>query len=233
MMLKRSFFFIYISKDNEFHEHVFPCQHISSQDRLVDPFLELVTPAIFEFAGIPSNEARTSTLAKEVVATPTNYNVDYEQHNCAPVENQATFESQASNVIPNNVPTTSQSIRWSTRLTKPPSYLREYHCNLLQESSMSNVSAMPTKFPIQKLMSYNKLSSSYKKFLLNVTSTFEPQFYHHVVPFKKWHDTMTDELKATETNEILSVVPLPLYRSNFIRCPQTDSIVLFLLLNIS
>ncbi|TYK08491.1 Retrovirus-related Pol polyprotein from transposon TNT 1-94 [Cucumis melo var. makuwa] len=159
-------------------------EYIRHKISLIDPFLELVTPAIFEFAGIPSNEARTSTLAKEVVATPTNYNVDYEQHNCAPVENQATFESQASSVIPNNVPTTSQSIRWSTRLTKPPSYLREYHCNLLQESSMSNVSAMPTKFPILKLMSYNKLSSSYKKFLLNVTSTFEPQFYHHAMSSK-------------------------------------------------
>ena len=68
---------------------------------------------------------------------------------------------------------------------------------LLQESSMSNVLTMPTKLPIQKFMSYNKLSSSYKKFLL--TSTFKPLFYHHPVPFKEWHDAMTDELKATET----------------------------------
>lgn len=44
--------------------------------------------------------------------------------------------------------------------------------------------------------------------MLNVSSQFEPRFFHQAVKFDSWGASMKDELGAMEANNTRSVVPL-------------------------
>ena len=92
------------------------------------------------------------------------------------------------------------------RVTKPPSYLRDYHCNLLTGTTFS----LPrVAYPISDYISYDHLSLSHKTFVLSVSAQTEPQFYHEAVRFPEWRAAMTDELTALEENHTWSIVSLP------------------------
>lgn len=54
------------------------------------------------------------------------------------------------------------SLRQSSRLTKKPSYLQNYHCGLLQCTDLPT----KTKFSLHDYLSYNRLSPSFKTFVV-------------------------------------------------------------------
>lgn len=58
-------------------------------------------------------------------------------------------------------------------------------------------------------LAYGKLSPAYRKFVLNVSSIYEPQYFHQAISFHHWRDAMDAELKAMETNNTWTVVSLP------------------------
>lgn len=82
-------------------------------------------------------------------------------------------------------------VRRSSRLTQKPSYLRDYHCNLIHNLAPTDKSLC---YPLDKHLSYQSLSSSHKSFVLNISCHFEPRFYHEAVPFSHWRVAMNDEL---------------------------------------
>ena len=103
-----------------------------------------------------------------------------------------------------------QPIKRSSRLVKPPSYLRDFHCNLLQVQYPACSSHLSySTYPLSNHISYHSLSPAYRHFILTVSSHFEPQFYHQAVKFPEWRTTMKDELDALEQNHTWSIVPLP------------------------
>ncbi|XP_022152756.1 uncharacterized protein LOC111020399 [Momordica charantia] len=95
--------------------------------------------------------------------------------------------------------------RRSSRPTRKPSYLQDYHCGLIK-SNVSPVSSV--QYLLHKHLVYDWLCSNYRGFVLNVSATYEPQFYHQAVSFSHWRDAMRDELQAMESNYTWSVVPL-------------------------
>ncbi|KAK0606291.1 hypothetical protein LWI29_036227 [Acer saccharum] len=103
-------------------------------------------------------------------------------------------------VIPALVPSSSDHVglRKSTRLIQQPTYLKDYHCNLLTGSSTHTSSS--TAYPISDFMSYHDLSASHKHFVLSVSSHVEPQYYHQAVKVPEWRLAMREELAAMETN---------------------------------
>lgn len=102
--------------------------------------------------------------------------------------------------ILNSQPTHNQT-RKSHRQIKKPSYLLDYHCNDISHST--------TTYPISSVLSYNQLSAPYKSYISNITMDIEPKFYHQAIKYPEWKQAMDDEIKALETNNTWSLVPLP------------------------
>lgn len=115
-------------------------------------------------------------------------------------------------LIPDPTPESSSPLhqpRRSNRTTKQPSYLRDFHCNLLQSSPTMPYLTPTTQYPLSKYLSYNQLTPIYKSFVLNVSSSFEPKFYHQAIQYPEWQLAMDDELAALERNNTWSIIPLP------------------------
>ena len=94
-------------------------------------------------------------------------------------------------------------LRRSTRSHRPPTYLQNYHCNQVAATSCS--------YPISDYLSYQKLSPLYHQFVMQVSSIFEPQFYHQAAPIPEWQDAMKLELQAKQMTPGLS---FPYLRTN-------------------
>lgn len=93
----------------------------------------------------------------------------------------------------------------STRSRNPPTYLKDFHCNLLKQQPFTNSSS----FPLAKYISYHVFSSSHRNFLLNVSMAYEPSFYHQAAKFPQWQRAMTEELEAMERTQTWFVVSVP------------------------
>ncbi|XP_073119931.1 uncharacterized protein [Henckelia pumila] len=117
--------------------------------------------------------------------------------------------STAVRTAPTDIPSSSSMvpIRTSSRITRQPSYLRDYHCHLLRYNS---IHSSTIRYPIHEYISYSSLSQTHKNFVLNVSAQFEPQFYHQAIKFPSWKAAMQEELSAMDANNTWSVVPLPL-----------------------
>ncbi|TYK18103.1 Cysteine-rich RLK (receptor-like protein kinase) 8 [Cucumis melo var. makuwa] len=99
------------------------------------------------------------------------------------------------------------TIRRSTRITKPPSYLQAYHCSLL--TTQSPPTQKSTKYPMNQYLSYQALFPTYKYSILQTSTKKEQSFYHEAVVSQEWCEAMKAELEAMETNQTWSIVPLP------------------------
>ena len=71
-------------------------------------------------------------------------------------------------------------VRRSTKVTWPHSYLQNYHCHLITQIPTPHT---PSSYPLENFISYSALSSSHRQYILNISSNFEPQFYHKAVPY--------------------------------------------------
>ncbi|KAL4302198.1 hypothetical protein GQ457_10G017620 [Hibiscus cannabinus] len=96
--------------------------------------------------------------------------------------------------------------RKSSRVTRRPSYLKEYFCNSTF-TSQEDTGSCP--YPIEDYISNTRLTSSYLTFVANVSSTYEPSFFHQAVKIPEWRVAMDEELKAMENLQTWSVIPLP------------------------
>jgi len=69
----------------------------------------------------------------------------------------------------------------STRTKRPPEYLKDYYCNLNVSNTSSRV-----KYLLNYVLSYNKLSHSYKSFVMPTSSHVEPNTYFEAVKYDCW-----------------------------------------------
>ena len=95
-----------------------------------------------------------------------------------------------------------------TRVSKQPSYLKDYHCSLI--NSVAHVETHSTSHPIQHFLSYDKLSPSYKLFSLSVSIISEPSSFAKAAEIPEWRAAMDCELEALEENKTWSIVSLPI-----------------------
>ena len=43
-----------------------------------------------------------------------------------------------------------------------------------------------------------RLSLSYHNFINQISTTYEPKYYHQAVPYSKWRQTMIEEIQTLE-----------------------------------
>lgn len=198
------------SRDVVFHEGVFPFHKVTVHGEQSDFLSDLVLPK-------PTNIKipYPNPLSINQPSTNTESHTSQDQ---SPPPNQANQDIQSNQNTnqPNHPPSSSQNIalphisppinRKSSRISKPPTYLKDYHCSLISKTLLPSLS---TKYPLQNSISYQKLFPSFKTFSLNISSHYEPQFYHQALPYAHWKEAMQLELEAMEINNTWCVVPLP------------------------
>lgn len=205
MILSNQRFFI--SRDVLFFEHLFPFHDIHDPTALTksDEFLgSFVLPcSSIDISKSSSLDVRSSGDDGLFPTNPIDEeNID--QYPSIDVIHEGTLPSTTDSAAAhyndpaphaNAQPTHAvDEPRRSTRRHCPPSYLKEYHCNLL--SNTPNTSTHPYFFGRQ--LSYVEFSPPHKHFMLNVGIEYEPSYYHQAVKFAHWQNAMDVEIQAME-----------------------------------
>lgn len=142
---------IFISRDVIFHEEIYPFHTVIDKDQLIDPFPYLVLPIPIQttpqdaYTDAPGHQIKQSQPIDHIVNDDAR---DY--YNGHPLD---------------TIPVTTANIRKSQRTIKPPTYLKDFHCNLTNIKSPHHIG---------NFISYANLSASHKQFVLNVSSQYEP-----------------------------------------------------------
>ena len=58
-----------------------------------------------------------------------------------------------------------------------------------------------SKHTIDKVINYEHLSPSYRKFVLSVSDNYTPSYYYQAVKHEEWRLAMAEELQAMEANK--------------------------------
>jgi hypothetical protein len=144
-----------------------------------------------------SDSTSTSPIDQTLDSTPTPISIN-------PASPTSPFQHnpQADNSLPPPLPS-----RVSTRSTRPPVYLQDYHCSTL--SSCTNHVSRNIAYPLSSVLSYNNCSPDYKLFCCSISSTVEPKSYTQASKYDCWKKAMDAEIAALEVNKTWTVVDLP------------------------
>lgn len=169
---------IFISRDVIFHEDVFPFKTTNPTGFNSDPFDTIALPRLDHPIPPIIDHSHTQPIT-EPIPQPAN------------TSNHAPLHP-----------------RKSTRNSKKPSYLLDYHCNQASIAPAPHSISQPL-YPLSKVITYDKLSSGYKNYICNISLDVEPKYYHQAIKFPEWKQAMNEEIKALESNNTWNVVPLP------------------------
>ncbi|KAL4572890.1 hypothetical protein LXL04_019678 [Taraxacum kok-saghyz] len=175
-----------ISRDVVFHESIFPFKNIDSIQPATSFFDQFVIPVA------TNDEIPFNTQIPDI--SPDSHSFD---HN--PISGSSS-DSNTSHPSPHQNPNIATNKPVRTR--KPPSYLRDFHCNSIKHQRS-------TTYPLSDVLNYDKLSPNHKAFVMNLSANFEPQNFNQASKYPEWCNAMDDELNAIETNKTWTVMPLP------------------------
>ena len=107
------------------------------------------------------------------------------------------FESQVLVVAP---------VRQSSKIHKPSTYLRDYHCNIFTTPMLASAALSPSDdsfafssgilYPFSSTLSYTKLSPTHKDFSIALTIHKEPDTYAQATLDPRWQEAMQVEIDA-------------------------------------
>ncbi|KAL4558415.1 hypothetical protein LXL04_036615 [Taraxacum kok-saghyz] len=167
---------ILYSRDVVFHESIYPFSN-GDPNITTDPFSQTVLP--FPFS--------------DTVPSP------------APnIQPEPTVQPEQSPIL-DEPPVVEPSVRRTDRISRPPSYLRNYHCNHVSNSSKSD--SIPHS--LDTVLSYDKLSKNHRAFAMSISASFEPKTYKEAAQYPEWCEAMKAELDAMAANNTWTIMPLP------------------------
>ncbi|CAL9019569.1 unnamed protein product, partial [Prunus brigantina] len=119
----------------------------------------------------------------------------------------------ASSPSSNNPISTSSfpALQRSTRSRQPNVRLLDYACSLVTTPTPtpSSSSVSGTRYPLSKYFSSSHLSSSYRSFMHNITTSVEPTSFAQANLDPRWREAMAAELQALEQNQTWTLTSLP------------------------
>lgn len=167
---------VFTSRDVVFHEQIFPFHKTHNHTTVIDPFPTVALPT--PVADIPP----------------------------LTISSPPSSQNSTPHVSPPNSPHATLPLRRSSRPIKPPSYLRDFRCHLINHHTPLNTNQL---YPLSQVISYQRLSPSHRSLVLNVSPQYEPHFYHEAIKHPEWRTAMQTELHALDLNNTWTVVPLP------------------------
>ncbi|XP_019431935.1 PREDICTED: uncharacterized protein LOC109339027 [Lupinus angustifolius] len=119
---------------------------------------------------------------------------------------QITTNDPSPNQPSSTTETSTPLTRQSQRTRKPPNYLKDYHCTLLQQTDppLSQI-----KYPISDSLSYNNLSSKHRKLSLSLTINPTPTTYAKAIKSAHWRHAIRTKLSALDNNQTWTLTQLP------------------------
>ncbi|XP_056844130.1 retrovirus-related Pol polyprotein from transposon RE1 isoform X2 [Raphanus sativus] len=186
---------VFISRDVEFQEEVFPYHDKS-----------------------PIITAPSSTLP---VISPI---CDSETEDSAPITEQTTVATELllSTSVPSDSTTTNdqtdiEPLGRGQRTRQPSTRFRDYVINTVTTipvSTLSLPSSVPqpfsgTDYPLSDYLTYDRLSSSHRSFLLALTINIEPKHFRQAMEHEVWRNSMKSEMDALERNHTWDLEELP------------------------
>ena len=121
-----------------------------------------------------------------------------------PVQSDHAHSESLSLPVSNVIP-----LRKSSRVHKPPTYLRDYHCNLVGAPMSASASFSPSYsfasspgilYPFSSSLSYAKLSNQHRAFSIALTIHKEPNTYAQALLDPRWKDAMQAKIDALQAN---------------------------------
>lgn len=119
-------------------------------------------------AAMPHNAVHTTQISESM-------------ERCMPPSDPIDTVDSNNHIRSVDIPYESQGLahtRTSSRTSRQPSHIRDYHCHMLK---YNYTPPSQTLCPLTNHISYKSLSESFKHFVLNVSAQFEPQFFHQAV----------------------------------------------------
>jgi len=105
--------------------------------------------------------------------------------------------------------TEQEEPRRSTRIKKPPTYLEDYHHNIMASPCSSLTQKSKILYLLSSVISYKGLAKSHLNYALSISCQNEPQNYEEAKQYPEWREAMKAEIKAIEENETWKIVELP------------------------
>lgn len=179
---------IFSSRDVMFHEDIFPFHTVVKDNHLIDPFPDLVLPA----SSLSIHQEQLDVILEK------NHSEQMPLVDSSlPPQTELTSQNAENTVEQSdNVPHVVEARR-SHRVIRPPTYLKDFHCNLIDQSSQP---CPQIPYHIGQFLSYENLTPIYKTLVLNVSTHHEPQYFHQAVKDPRWHEAMKLELDAMDHN---------------------------------
>ncbi|KAF5451005.1 hypothetical protein F2P56_031310, partial [Juglans regia] len=164
--------------------------------------IHIVQPTINPSSPSQSSNSTHSDLSIAPATTPTPTSISEVP---SPSSSSSSSSSKSASITEElapspELPSPSSSskspspIRKSTRTRKAPQYLQDYHC---------------TAFPLNKSLSYHRLSTTFAAFSASISSQVDPQTYNQAVKDSGWCEAMQAELDALKLNHTWTMVDLP------------------------
>ncbi|KAI9168896.1 hypothetical protein LWI28_003579 [Acer negundo] len=173
---------VFLSRDAVFHGEVFPFHAVTSLDQVTDPFPDLVLPhSSLQTHFIPDLASSHVHNPPFTTGVPADVSIDRPDLNSFGVASTSAANIPVDDILAIAPSPSGGVLPKSTRLIHQPNYLKEYHCNLLAESS--NHASTSIAYPISKYISYHGLFDSHRQFVLSVSSQVKPQYCHQAMKF--------------------------------------------------
>ena len=96
-----------------------------------------------------------------------------------------------------NTPTVK--LRRSSRESKTPAHLKDYHHGKLPKFNTHHIkSGKIVEYPLENYLNYDKLSRKHRAYTIKLSNLEEPKNYEEAVKHSHWRQAIAEEIKALE-----------------------------------